>query len=669
MAEDTGEQFLHKQDPKLHTIQSVEHEQMRRRIEAINSNRKTSELISQKPADKIAAWLGVVEKTHMGHKDDPRVIERIKNYYHKEYVITPENIPQSYWNLQGEIAISEGRKQDLVSSGVFIEENTIQNPDGTSNVNRSFIFPEEIKEQAVRTVIANQEQSLDKWVDYLSSNDAQYSMWAKYWAFRSIVRMGKLEKTEDGRARFATRRKDTVASFPVLNPRALANTIGAINARLEEKGKPMEEQTTENLSTTLSDEEYQKLLSTEDFSKLYAQFLSEIPEYSTQGLEDTRGEWIKYSQGSNPQPLVASLEGHPLEWCTADIDTARTQLEGGDFLVYYSFDQNGKPIPRLAIRMEESRIAEVRGIAPNQNLDPYITPVLEKKLEEFGSEGQAFKKRTADMKRLTQIEQGTLRNQEINTDDLRFLYELDSPIEGFGYEIDPRIAEILSKRNVEEDMPIVFGCENRQIARSIKEIRPDTKAYVGKLEPGIFDLITRYNIEQIYTSFPEGKIRRQADEIGGKTKEELRHELKLLEDEGTLWVNDWAISMMDNPKFTTLPTQDDIQTVRLTLQDLGFDRGTPTTDQIFKRAGELGLELCPAELGVHRRLKDLNQPEGDEYYIGMDPIDGSEDFPSVFYLNRDGGGLELGERWARPGSSWHLDDEFIFSLRKSSILK
>lgn len=161
-------------------------------------------------------------------------------------------------------------------------------------------------------------------------------MWAKYWAFRSVVKMGKLEKTEDGKARFATREKNTVFSFPILNQRALANTVGAMSARLEAKGKPKDQQSVENLSNTLSDDEYQKLLNTEDFSKLYAQFLAEIPEYSSQGLEEIRGKWVRYAQGSDPKPLVSSLEGHPLEWCAADIDTARTQLKAGDFYVYYS---------------------------------------------------------------------------------------------------------------------------------------------------------------------------------------------------------------------------------------------------------------------------------------------------------------------------------------------
>lgn len=60
-----GEQFLHKKDSKLHTTIPVELEQA--------SRKRAGEEVSQRPADKIARWLGVIEKTHMGHRDDPRV--------------------------------------------------------------------------------------------------------------------------------------------------------------------------------------------------------------------------------------------------------------------------------------------------------------------------------------------------------------------------------------------------------------------------------------------------------------------------------------------------------------------------------------------------------------------------------------------------------------------
>jgi hypothetical protein len=63
--------------------------------------------------------------------------------------------------------------------------------------------------------------------------------------------------------------------------------------------------------------------------------------------------------------LNAGCAGTP--WCTgASVGTARNQIEGGDFYVYYN-----KGRPEVAVRMNgQDRIGEVRGNNPNQALDP-----------------------------------------------------------------------------------------------------------------------------------------------------------------------------------------------------------------------------------------------------------------------------------------------------------
>jgi len=83
---------------------------------------------------------------------------------------------------------------------------------------------------------------------------------------------------------------------------------------------------------------------------------------------------------------------------------ANTQLEAGDFYVYYSKNPatNENDIPRLAIRMQGNRIEEVRGITESQGIDNYIGPVLEKKLKDF-SDGENYKERLGDMKKMTEI--------------------------------------------------------------------------------------------------------------------------------------------------------------------------------------------------------------------------------------------------------------------------
>jgi len=64
--------------------------------------------------------------------------------------------------------------------------------------------------------------------------------------------------------------------------------------------------------------------------------------------------------------LVKSLQGHGTGWCTAGETTTESQLSSGDFYVYYTLDKEGNPtIPRLAVRMEGSQIAEIRGVGPD----------------------------------------------------------------------------------------------------------------------------------------------------------------------------------------------------------------------------------------------------------------------------------------------------------------
>ena len=140
-----------------------------------------------------------------------------------------------------------------------------------------------------------------------------------------------------------------------------------------------------------------------------------------------------------------------------------------------------------------------------------------------------------------------------------------------------------------------------QIAHDTNEIKEDTKAYVGPLVPGIFDKIQEYGIENIYTSFPEGRIRKETLEIGGKDAETL---IKEMRGEKYQLFPEYAMDMLKSKDFTVLEETEDEILIRLKVGDLGFPSGKyPTTDEIYRRIEELGLELCPPETGPRYRLK------------------------------------------------------------------
>jgi len=296
-------------------------------------------------------------------------------------------------------------------------------------------------------------------------------------------------------------------------------------------------------------------------------------------------------------------------------------------------------------------------VAAEQNLDPTIAPVVEAKLKEF-PDGAAYEKKTADMKTLTAIEQAMKSEQQLTSGQLRFLYEIDAPIEGFGYQRDPRIAELRSTRNHEIDMPVVFECSSDQIARSAKDITAETKAYVGPLVPGIFQMLPE-DLEHIYTSFPEGRIRQDTVEIGGMSKEEL---LRQLEEKG-IKLTGFTRDMLESSDFATGEEKESAQLVRLTVESLGFPDGA-TTDEIYRNAEQLGLELCPAETGPHYRLKYADQPMNEWLRIGMKQIAGRLGEPDVFGLARNEVGLWLDSSRARPDDRWDPRNRFAFRRRK-----
>ena len=609
-----GEQFLHQKDSGLHTTRPVEHEQKRKKMKG--------EKTSQKPAEKISDWLKVIEKTHMGHEDDPVVLERIKNYYHKEHVIKENDIPESYFENQKRLAREQGHGDIELTP--------------------------EMKSQLTEVIVTDQETTLDNWVEYLSSPDSDsFPMWSKYWAFAGMLKLSSFDKEKKA---FGKRDKGTVAPFPDLNREALAYVVDSINKKASKKDIPGE----------ADNPDFQKLLQGANFGKLYSYAIESIIPTEESELTSTKGEWIKYDQNSNHMPLVESLQGQGTGWCTAGESTAQSQLQGGDFYIYYSYgkdDKKGKPtIPRAAIRMEQGKIAEIRGVAEQQNLDSYISPVVQEKLTEF-EDGKEYEKKTEDMKKLTEIERKTEKGQKLTKGELVFLYEIDSPIKGFGYQTDPRIKELRDKRNSKEDAPIVFECTPRQIAWSKDEVNEDTKAYIGTLYTNMFKELS--HLEHIYTEFLEGRIKKYEIKIGGKTAQQLEKEL----EEKGFKIHDYARSMMKNPDFVPAKKPEQADLVRLRVRDLGFESGAKT-EQIYAKAEELGLELCPPEVGPHLRLELADQPDGEWFSVGMKQISDSDGSPRVFYLSRYADGQWLFDVWADPGGHWYPGRELVFRSRK-----
>jgi len=314
--------------------------------------------------------------------------------------------------------------------------------------------------------------SLDFWVDYLGSPNAPYPIWIKYYVLRSVLSMGQYSIEQNS---FTKRSKGTVHLFPDLNQEALAHVLDAIMKKYVKKDLQFHE------NDFINDQEFQKILQGENFSKLYAYAYDKCVPTASEKFIGVEGKWIKYNKGSDHIPLVQSLKNKKTGWCTAGESTAELQLSHGDFYVFYSNDSEGNPtIPRAAIRMQGDKIGEVRGVAPNQNLDTEIGPVVERKLSEFhGSD--LYKKKAHDMKELTLIYNKVQKKQELVREELIFLYQINSKIDGFGWRKDPRIKELLKKRDRIYDYSVIYNIPKELIVDNPQKVTEMTRMYVGEL--------------------------------------------------------------------------------------------------------------------------------------------------------------------------------------------
>ncbi len=364
--------------------------------------------------NNIEEYLNTLERVHDRATQTERRTDTLKRLYMEKYVIKKEDIPDSYYQNQQRIALERGFGHVKITS--------------------------EQKQELANEVINNQKKSLENWLDYFFNDDSKfYPFWAKYWAFQGMLRLGFYDKSK---GTFNKRTKETVAPFADLNQEALSMSMDYL---IKYIGKEK-----------IEDQELEKIVAGGSFQKIYPYILKNVLSNNENIIKRNEGRWVKYNQGSDHMLLAKSLQGYNTGWCTAGESTAKSQLADGDFYVYYTLDEKGEyKIPRIAIRMEHGEIGEIRGIANSQNLEPEMEEVVAEKIKDFPDKDKYYKI-VNDMKQMTDIYNKWKNNEELSIEELRFLYEINYEIEGFGYRKDPRIKEILVTRDNVKDLNLIL---------------------------------------------------------------------------------------------------------------------------------------------------------------------------------------------------------------------
>ena len=435
------------------------------------------------PREEVSDFFHQIDKHYSLALEDELELEKLRSEWLERALI--KEVPKSHINHLKAIARRHGRGADF---------------------DREFN-----KEHELKTLKKEQQESFLRWFDYIMGPDVKISLWLRHILLKDLLEIGNYNPNKKG---FAQRNHETVGPYPELNSEAFARVYGFLENYYE--GSFIEDGLLKGI----------KKNERRAFATLYAQRLNELEKLSVRfNLKVTEGEWVKYEQGNkdHAKALFDSLQNKNTGWCTANAcGTATSQVEGGDFYVYYSKDFTEEAdfkgefkTPRIAIRMEGESIVEVRGRAKDQNLDSEMlkTSILEDKLKEFGNEGEMYKQRSEDMKLLTEIEFKVQRGEELSPNELRFLYEFDRKIQGFGYAKDPRIDWIISQRDKNEDYALIFKVRESEVSSKKKDVLSGkAKVFVGALELKPEDDLSRVQLEAIVilNGVPPLKIKKYA---------------------------------------------------------------------------------------------------------------------------------------------------------------
>jgi hypothetical protein len=170
------------------------------------------------------------------------------------------------------------------------------------------------------------------------------------------------------------------------------------------------------------------------------------------------------------------------------------------------------------------------------------------------------------------------------------------------------------------------------------------------------------------STYPNCQVTTRVIYVAGRSGAELLEDLK----KSGVEINELGLRLLSSTAFKTPATRRPLVTAELTVRNLGLPHGARISE-IFKNATDLGLSLCPMELGPYFRLQYLDQPEGffwqptyrhrappGSVTVASDSPAEDADFPKGFYLRCIKGVLWLRGYRSDAQHVWDSDDHLVF---------
>ena len=381
-----------------------------------------------------------------------------------DLLVKYDNIPESYWNA---------KRQEL-----------------RDNALGSLELTEEYKHAIYNKERELQQESLEKWVNYLGDEHSPYPLWFKVYAWDGMTKMGKYNK---GRGKYETRNETTVAPYPYPDAEALAGVFDVINRYY---GNNEKEFYTEEGERNIR---LEQIVQSGSFPKIFNAIQQDIAPIvePPENPEDVHGEWVEYELGDEDD-IARAARG--TGWCVASPSVGRhylkygtygdgndenddddydeyddehdeydneydeydeyngmdesTQQNHAKFILFHLADEETGKLSKNAcasIRLDpDGTVAEISGLREGQALDDSLVPIIEEKVKSLPG-GEEFLPKFADKNMLIALDHKMKRGDDLTKEELEFLYEIHRPIRTLDTynDSDPRIGELKQKYGIE----------------------------------------------------------------------------------------------------------------------------------------------------------------------------------------------------------------------------
>lgn len=130
-----------------------------------------------------------------------------------------------------------------------------------------------------------------------------------------------------------------------------------------------------------------------------------------------------------------------------------------------------------------------------------------------------------------------------------------------------------------------------------------------------------------------------------------------------IWIGDLAAEMLRLPTFTLSSAHTSVDLSVTKVSQLGLGSNGASFAEIHAHATEVGLDLCPPDVGPQLRLQYPDQKLGEYLLIGMAPLPTANGSDACFLVGNGGAGLFIIGRSAGADLTVPSRARFVFVVR------